>query len=247
MFSVAVATVLFPQLSRLAAREDFAGLRRCIGDGHAADRAAADPRRARRRSCSATPIARLVYQRGEFDAGVDRADREALFWFAFSLPFAAGTCCSRARSSRCRSRGCRPAGRRLARVNAVVLARALQAAGDRRHRARHGDLQRRADRAPRRSTCARELGGLEPARTLRALGADARRRGRRWARRLRRLVGARRRARALAARPDRRRSAPALALGALVYAAVVLALRIPEARQIARPVCFGACATPLVT
>ena len=33
MFSVAVATVLFPQLARLAARGDYAGLRRTIGVG----------------------------------------------------------------------------------------------------------------------------------------------------------------------------------------------------------------------
>src|SRR3954468_5697758 len=33
MFSVAVATVLFPQLSRLAARGDYAGLRGTIGTG----------------------------------------------------------------------------------------------------------------------------------------------------------------------------------------------------------------------
>ena len=33
MFSVAVATVLFPALSRLATRRDFAGLRALIGSG----------------------------------------------------------------------------------------------------------------------------------------------------------------------------------------------------------------------
>ena len=37
----------------------------------------------------ATPITRLVYQRGEFDAESTELVAEALFWFAFSLPFAA--------------------------------------------------------------------------------------------------------------------------------------------------------------
>jgi putative peptidoglycan lipid II flippase len=36
----------------------------------------------------ATPIVRLVYQRGEFDAESTRLTAEALFWFSFSLPFA---------------------------------------------------------------------------------------------------------------------------------------------------------------
>ena len=54
---------------------------------HAPDRAAADPARGRRRSCSPTPIVRLVYQRGEFDAESTKLTAEALFWFSFSLPF----------------------------------------------------------------------------------------------------------------------------------------------------------------
>ena len=45
MFSVAVATVLFPQLARLAARGDLVGMQRTIGVGLRRDRPAADPRR----------------------------------------------------------------------------------------------------------------------------------------------------------------------------------------------------------
>ena len=45
MFSVAVATVLFPQLARLAARRDYDGLRATTARRPAPDRAAADPRR----------------------------------------------------------------------------------------------------------------------------------------------------------------------------------------------------------
>ena len=43
VFSVAVATVLFPTLSRQAARRDVGGMRRAVGIGHAADQPAADP------------------------------------------------------------------------------------------------------------------------------------------------------------------------------------------------------------
>ena len=86
MFSVAVATVLFPALSRLVARQDWEGLRRTQGNGirqiallliPAAAVTVAIPE----------PIVRLVYERGEFDAESTRQTAEALFWFSFSLPF----------------------------------------------------------------------------------------------------------------------------------------------------------------
>jgi len=35
----------------------------------------------------ATPLTRLVYQRGDFGPGATSAVSEALFWFSFSLPF----------------------------------------------------------------------------------------------------------------------------------------------------------------
>jgi putative peptidoglycan lipid II flippase len=86
MFSVAVATVLFPALSRLVARQDWEGLRRTQGNGirqiallliPAAAITVAIPE----------PIVRLVYERGEFDAESTHLTSEALFWFSFSLPF----------------------------------------------------------------------------------------------------------------------------------------------------------------
>ena len=49
---VAVATVLFPTLSRLAARRDLDGLRRASGNGVRHDRAVPDPGRRRRPRCS---------------------------------------------------------------------------------------------------------------------------------------------------------------------------------------------------
>jgi putative peptidoglycan lipid II flippase len=84
---VAVATVLFPQLSRLATRRDLPGLRRWSGDGMRTIFLALIP-------CAAIlialsePITRLVYERGAFDAGATDDVSSALFWFAFSLPFA---------------------------------------------------------------------------------------------------------------------------------------------------------------
>jgi putative peptidoglycan lipid II flippase len=86
MFSVAVATVLFPALSRLVARQDWAGLRATQGNGIRQIALLLIP------SAAITialpePITRLVYQRGEFDAESTRQVAEALFWFSFSLPF----------------------------------------------------------------------------------------------------------------------------------------------------------------
>ncbi len=87
MFSVAVATVLFPALSRLATRRDFDGLRALTGTGTRQIFLLLIPAAA----CTlvlATPITRLVYERGEFDADSTKLVAEALFWFSFSLPFA---------------------------------------------------------------------------------------------------------------------------------------------------------------
>ena len=87
MFSVAVATVLFPALSRLATRRDLDGLRALTGTGTRQIFLLLIPAAA----CTlvlAEPITRLVYERGEFDADSTRLVSEALFWFSFSLPFA---------------------------------------------------------------------------------------------------------------------------------------------------------------
>jgi putative peptidoglycan lipid II flippase len=87
MFSVAVATVLFPVLSRLAARRDAAGMRSTVGTGMRQINLLLIPA-ALFMVVLATPITRLLYQRGEFNAESTRLVSEALFWFAFSLPFA---------------------------------------------------------------------------------------------------------------------------------------------------------------
>ena len=85
MFSVAVATVLFPALSRLATRRDLAGLQALIGTGMRQIALLLIPSAAAFAALS-TPIVRLVYERGEFDAESTRQVSEALFWFSFSLP-----------------------------------------------------------------------------------------------------------------------------------------------------------------
>jgi putative peptidoglycan lipid II flippase len=86
MFSVAVATVLFPKLSRLVARQDWAELRATQGNGIRQIALLLIPSAAFTVAL-AEPITRLVYQRGEFDAESTRQVSEALFWFSFSLPF----------------------------------------------------------------------------------------------------------------------------------------------------------------
>jgi putative peptidoglycan lipid II flippase len=87
MFSVAVATVLFPQLARLAAGRDLPGLRRWSGNGMRLIFLALIPCAAATIAL-AEPITRLVYERGAFGDAATEDVSEALFWFSFSLPFA---------------------------------------------------------------------------------------------------------------------------------------------------------------
>ncbi len=87
MFSVAVATVLFPALARLATRKDYDGLRALTSTGVRQIALLLIPAAV----CTlvlAEPITRLVYERGEFGPDSTKLVSEALFWFSFSLPFA---------------------------------------------------------------------------------------------------------------------------------------------------------------
>ena len=86
IFSVAVATVLFPTLSRLAARRAPAQMRRTVGNGMRQINLLLIPAAALM-IVLATPITRLVYQRGNFGPVSTHLVSTALFWFAFSLPF----------------------------------------------------------------------------------------------------------------------------------------------------------------
>jgi putative peptidoglycan lipid II flippase len=87
VFSVAVATVLFPTLSRLAVRRDVAGMRQTLGNGIRQINLLLIPSAALV-AVLATPIVRLVYQHGKFGSYSTGIVSTALFWFAFSLPFA---------------------------------------------------------------------------------------------------------------------------------------------------------------
>lgn len=87
MFSVAVATVLFPTLSRLAARRDYDGLRSTMGTGLRQIFLLLVPA-AVFSAVLSEPIIQLLYQRGEFDRASTDTVALALFWFSFSLPFA---------------------------------------------------------------------------------------------------------------------------------------------------------------
>jgi putative peptidoglycan lipid II flippase len=86
MFSVAIATVLFPALSRLAARKDFDGLRALVGNGMRQVFLLLIPAAAATLALS-TPITRLIYQHGAFGPSSTELVSTALFWFSFSLPF----------------------------------------------------------------------------------------------------------------------------------------------------------------
>jgi putative peptidoglycan lipid II flippase len=86
MFSVAIATVLFPALSRLAARKDFDALRALTANGMRQVFLLLIPAAAATLAL-ATPITRLIYQHGAFGPGSTRLVASALFWFSFSLPF----------------------------------------------------------------------------------------------------------------------------------------------------------------
>jgi putative peptidoglycan lipid II flippase len=86
LFSVAVATVLFPTLSRMASNRDVGGMRRAVGIGMRQINLLLIPAAAFMIVLT-TPIVRLVFQRGQFGPHSTHLVSIALFWFAFSLPF----------------------------------------------------------------------------------------------------------------------------------------------------------------
>jgi putative peptidoglycan lipid II flippase len=86
MFSVAVATVLFPSLSRLAARGDLDGLGHMVGLGLRQIAFLLVPASAAA-AVLAEPIVRLLYQRGEFGPGQTPVVAGALAAFAAGLTF----------------------------------------------------------------------------------------------------------------------------------------------------------------
>jgi len=85
IFSVAIATVLFPTLARYANRGAIDDLRATLANGMRQILFVLLPAAAAVLALS-EPMIRLVYQRGEFDAAETTVVSTALFWFAFSLP-----------------------------------------------------------------------------------------------------------------------------------------------------------------
>ena len=231
MFSVAVATVLFPALSRLVARQDWDGLRATQANGIRQIALLLIPSAAVTIAL-AEPITQLVYQRGEFDAESTDQVAEALFWFSFSLPFS-GFNLLLTRTFFSLQKPWTPtalAGVTLA-INAGVSAALYGPMGiggivlGTRRRDRGDDRRPGVLPAPAH----RRAAARHHAQGLREDG-----RGRRGARRrrLRRrgtcsttLLGDSLAAQVVSV-------GVALALGSAAYAAIVLALRIPEAHQI---------------
>lgn len=85
IFSVAIATVLFPTLARFAARGEHENLRATMANGMRQILFVLVPAAAAILVLS-EPMIRLVYQRGEFTPEQTALVATALFWFAFSLP-----------------------------------------------------------------------------------------------------------------------------------------------------------------
>jgi putative peptidoglycan lipid II flippase len=85
VFSVAIATVLFPTLTRFANAGEIENLRATMANGMRQILFVLIPAAAAILALS-EPMIRLVYQRGAFDPAETTLVATALFWFAFSLP-----------------------------------------------------------------------------------------------------------------------------------------------------------------
>jgi putative peptidoglycan lipid II flippase len=231
VFSVAVATVLFPTLSRQAALRDVAGMRRAVGIGTRQINLLLIPAAAVL-MVLATPITRLVYQRGEFTAHSTSLVATALFWFAVSLPFG-GINLLLTRTFFAVRRPWIPTG--LAGLNMVVdvivslalykpLGIAGLVIGTAAANAVMTALQLRRLRA---GFNGRIEGGQTLMITARILVASAILAGVSWAvwKGLESVLGLSLLAQLISV-------GVALAIGSAVYARLVLAMRIPEARQI---------------
>jgi putative peptidoglycan lipid II flippase len=86
LFSISIATILFPTLARFAARGERDDLRRTMGNGVRQICLLLIPS-AVLMAVLAEPITRLLYERGVFGAGATDLVAEALVWWSISLPF----------------------------------------------------------------------------------------------------------------------------------------------------------------
>jgi putative peptidoglycan lipid II flippase len=85
IFSVAIATILFPTLSRFVARRDFDGLRSTMANGVRLIALLLIPS-AVLMVVLAEPITRLIYQRGVFNPHATHLVSTAMIFWALSLP-----------------------------------------------------------------------------------------------------------------------------------------------------------------
>ena len=148
IFSVAIATVLFPTLARFANSGEIDNLRATMANGMRQILFVLVPAAAAILALS-EPMIRLVYQRGEFDAAETTLVATALFWFAFSLP-TNGLYLLQTRTFFSLQRPWQATG--LAVIDLVVSALAalapLQAVRGRRDRRRDRDRDQRRGRRP---------------------------------------------------------------------------------------------------
>ncbi|HEX3277526.1 MAG TPA: murein biosynthesis integral membrane protein MurJ [Thermoleophilaceae bacterium] len=86
LFSISIATIMFPTLSRFAARGAHDDLRRTMANGVRQVCLLLIPS-AVAMAVLAEPITRLVYQRGAFDAHATELTSTAMVWWSLSLPF----------------------------------------------------------------------------------------------------------------------------------------------------------------
>src|SRR5215208_1634202 len=86
LFSIAIATILFPTMSRFAARGAHDDLRRTMGTGVRQICLLLIPS-AVLMAVLAEPITRLVYERNAFGAEATDLTSTALVWWSISLPF----------------------------------------------------------------------------------------------------------------------------------------------------------------
>ena len=234
IFSVAIATVLFPTLARFANAGEIDNLRATMANGMRQILFVLVPAAAAILALS-DPMIRLVYQRGDFDPAETAVVATALFWFAFSLPtnglylLQTRTFFSLQRPWQATGAG----GDRPGRLGAGG-AGPLQALRGRRDRRRRPGSGPTAAVVAQAVILRREFGGLELRRLFSTAIADHDRRRRAGGGRLGRLGRARRGPRARAGRPDRLPRRRASAAGACVYLAVAKLLRIAELEQMSR-------------
>ncbi len=90
IFSVAVSTVLFPLISRMAARGDISGMRQAVTDGTRQIFFLLIPATVFL-ALLATPVTRLVYEHRSFDAAATDLTSSALVFFTLGLVFNGGS------------------------------------------------------------------------------------------------------------------------------------------------------------